>query len=612
MPRVNGTAGLVHWWRALGEKPEPWAPGEKLVAWIVSVVVAITRVPALAKTPWDWDEALFLSALRHFDVTAHHPHPPGFPLFIATGKLLVLTGLSGFHALQAISLVASIAIVPAMLLLGRELRAGFRVSLISGVLLAFSPNVWIFGGSAFSDVPSMTLVIIAMALLLRGCRSDPALYGGAIMLAVAAGYRPQNLLIGFAPSMILVVHSFRTRWRQLLVAAVTGAAILAVSYGAAAYFSGGWQAYSEAVHEHQRYITTVDSFRDPHRPPLWRLFDNFFVRPYRVPFANVIVTLLVAIGVVAGLIRLRAPTLTMLAAFGPFCVLAWLILDYFSVSRFSIGYAPLMAFVAAEGLHAAGSRLPRLEGAAVLIFALAVSVWIWPALREVHRHPSPPVAAADWIRAHLRPGSATLYVQDAMKPLVEGFMPGFPYVSAGDSTPASTAASRPGDLFLYEGASTARGARVFRRPHRRLASIVRDRYFEVSLIPIEEIITFGDGWYDEESSGNVVWRWMGSRAHCLLPPVHGRGRLALRLYVPLDALGVVPDIEVRLNGALLERIHASTPDVDREYVVPSRANAPNDLVLETSRVVNPAARGIGGDRRDLGLRLSGIEWSTAK
>lgn len=612
MPRVTRPAGLIDWWRSLGRQPDALLPGEKLAAWIAGLLAAVTRFFALAKTPWDWDEALFISAMRHYDVPAHHPHPPGFPLFIATAKVFALTGLSEFHSLQAISLLASVAIVPAMLFLGRELRADTRVAIISGVFLAFFPNVWLFGGTAFSDVPSMVLVIIASALLLRGCRSDSALIGGAVVLAIAAAYRPQNLAIGFAPAIVVFVYAMRNRWKQLIVAIVAGAAIIAASYGAAAQLSGGWEAYSEAVHAHSIYIRNVDSFHNPLRPVLWRLFDDFFVRPYRVPFVNAIVTLLAAIGVLAGVARLRGPVLLMLASFGPFCIAAWLYLDHFSVSRFSIGYAPLIAFVAAEGLHAVCSHAPRVEVAFIVIFAIAVSVWIWPALREVRRHPSPPVQAADWIRAHVHPPSATLYVHGSMAPLIEALLPGFPNVGTGDGAPPVTAASRGNDVFVIEAPIKAAGAHVFRRPHRRLAAVVRDRYFEVAVVPIEQMITFGDGWYDEEGSGSDVWRWMAAHGRVILPPVRGRGRLVLHLYIPLDALGAPPDIDVVLNGSLLERIHATTPIIDREYVVPSRPASPNELVLQTSRTVNPAARGLGGDARDLGLKLSGIEWSVAK
>src|SRR5690349_8154835 len=98
--------------------------GEKLAAWLIGAFVAISRLLALSKTPWDSDEGLFMSALRHYDVRVHHPHPPGFPLYIALAK--PLTFLGEFHALQLLSFLAAIAIVPSMIFLGRALGISVR------------------------------------------------------------------------------------------------------------------------------------------------------------------------------------------------------------------------------------------------------------------------------------------------------------------------------------------------------------------------------------------------------------------------------------------------------------------------------------------------------
>ena len=70
-----------------------------------------------------------------------------------------------FHALQAITFVASLFVFPAMFLLARSLRASAPVAIGAGLLLAFFPNVWFFGGTAFSDVPSLVLVLVAPAPL---------------------------------------------------------------------------------------------------------------------------------------------------------------------------------------------------------------------------------------------------------------------------------------------------------------------------------------------------------------------------------------------------------------------------------------------------------------
>ena len=606
---------MKEWWRSLGEAPVPLTPGERLTAWIVTLLTAVTRWFALSRSPWDWDEALFMLGLRHYDVPLHHPHPPGFPLFIGTAKLLTLAGFSDFQALQAISFVASVAIIPAMLFLGRELRLSSRTSLISGVFLAFFPNVWFFGGTAFSDVPSMTLVIVAMALLFRGCRSNSAFLGGAIVLGIAAAYRPQNLVIGFAPAVIASLRGLPRHWIRPIVAALIIAVIVVVSYGIAAQLSGGWTIYRDALRAHQKYITEVDSFRNPDRGPLTHLLVDFFVRPYRVPLINTVVTFLAAISVIASVAKLRAPILASIAAFGPFCIFAWLVLDHFSVSRFSIGYAPLFALLAADGLHLLLRNWPGLETLFTMFFAGFVTIWIWPVLHEVRRHDSPTFAAAQWIRQHVDLRSATLYVAGSMQPFAQAFLPDVPFVLTGTTMPVAAAASRPGDVFLTEGVPATSHATIFTRPRNRAVNIVRDRYFEVSILRLQQLITFQEGWYSPEGSGTSAWRWMGKRGRVLLPPIvgnaGGRASLGLRMYVPLDVMHVAPNIEVRLNGVKLDTIHASDADIERTYVVTARGDAMNELVIETDRVVNPAKQHIVNDARDLGVRVSDIEWGAA-
>src|SRR6185503_6433350 len=141
--------------------------------------------------------------------------------------------LDAFHALQCIAFCASLFLFPAMFFLAREMRVPSFTAIGASLLLAFFPNVWFYGGTAFSDVPSLVLAIVAAALLLRGCRSDGALLAGALVLGIAAGFRPQNLLIGFVPMLL----AFRHRRRTALAGAAIVATIVMASYAAAAALS---------------------------------------------------------------------------------------------------------------------------------------------------------------------------------------------------------------------------------------------------------------------------------------------------------------------------------------------------------------------------------------
>ena len=428
---------------------------EKLAVAALSVLVALTRWPALSATLWDWDEALFVLGLRDYDVTLHHPHPPGFPLFIAMAKLMPM---DGFHALQAVTFIASLLIFPAMFFLARELRLPFFGAVAGALLLSFFPNVWFYGGTGLSDVPSLVLALVACALLLRGARSDASLLAGAVVLGIAAGVRPQNLILGAAPFIVAFLH----RRRTAIVGALIVAIIVIVSFGAAAYFSGGWQAYRATLARHETFIRAHDSFLSPIRPWLPQVFDDFFLRPFRAPLINVVIAVLAAIGF------LRARRWLAVAIFGPFLLFAWLYLDFHSASRFSIGYMPLFALLAAEGIP---SRLRVVTIAAVLGLMIG---WTWPALRVVHTTPSPPVAAIEAL-----PRGRAVYVDERLAAHAALLLPQ-PYQLVRVTPELQLP---PGSVLLKEGASNAPGARSFTRTRDRLDGIARARYFEVSLVP---------------------------------------------------------------------------------------------------------------------------------
>src|SRR4051794_18727600 len=178
----------------------------------------------MARSIWDWDEALFCLGMRSYDVTSHHPHPPGFPVYIGLAKLVRFVIHDDFRALQAINLAAGMLLFPAVFMLARELRFRFSTAAVAATLCAFLPNVWFFGGGAFSDIPSIVLVVYAVAFLFRGSgvsgsrglgaaapplprAPEPpsprrAYLIGSFLLALAMGIRPQNFLIGLFPGAL--------------------------------------------------------------------------------------------------------------------------------------------------------------------------------------------------------------------------------------------------------------------------------------------------------------------------------------------------------------------------------------------------------------------------
>src|SRR6202521_747363 len=67
----------------------------------------MTRVPFAARGLGDHDSGQFALGVEKYDLAAHHPHPPGYPLYIAVLKLLAMLGVDSLHGMVALSILAA-------------------------------------------------------------------------------------------------------------------------------------------------------------------------------------------------------------------------------------------------------------------------------------------------------------------------------------------------------------------------------------------------------------------------------------------------------------------------------------------------------------------------
>jgi hypothetical protein len=533
------------------------SPVERRVVLVLALACALSRFLAMAKSLWDSDEVLFVHAMRDYDVTAHHPHPPGFPMLIALAKVARLLVGDDFRVLQSVSLIAGMLAFPAVFLFARAIGLRFDTAAIAGTLFAVFPNVWFFSGSAHSDVPSIVLATLAAALLLRG-----RYFAGTLLLAIAIGIRPQNALIGLAPFLIASRHR---RVNEIAGALLIGLAVAGAAFGFAIQATGTLDGWLRALREHSDYVSRVDSFRNPDRPPLWRLLHPFFVKQYQAPAPSIVVTLFVIHSMVRS-IRERSRSMLLNAlTFAPFALFAWLMLQRFDVNRLAIGYAPMFAIFAADGI--ARTRWPR---AIAGVIAAAFAVWTVPALNVVRTTVSPPVAAA--LAAKQQPG--TLFAGITMTTFLDLLAPEKKYIRVMDDRALPLSDSRDAWLLAEITRTEPRGL-VFRRERARLWNIVRRQFFEVKLEPVTRRAAFVEGWEEPEIEGSEEWRWTTGKAVALLPP--RQGLLRMHFFAPHEG-----EVTISLNGQLLERFTAGGY-VERDYEVQA-ARGENELVIDGPRL----------------------------
>ena len=571
----------------------------------------------MARSPWDWDEALFTMAMRDYDVTMHHPHPPGFPVYIAMANVMRLFISDDFRALQSVNLIAAMLVFPAMFLFARELRLRFSTSISSAALFAFFPNVWFLGGGAFSDVPSIVLVLFAVAFLLRGMRDRKSYFFGTLLLALAIGIRPQNLLVGLVPGFLA---TWKRRWWEILLALLIGIVVVGTAFGGAIHATGSLQEYMRMVREHGDYISRIDSFRAEARPPLWRIFDRFFIKQYQSPVLSVIASIFVAVSV-AGAIRERNRSLLLNAlTFGAFAMFAWLMLDRFSISRFSIGYQPMFAVFLADGIARAArwsggrfgrpgearEREPLHEAVISGLLVAGFIIYTFPALTPVRKEVAPSIVAASTAAQRIDPRREQLFVGHTMMVFMDLVAPGFPYTRVVDDR-ALPVDAREQSWLLAEITTTKEEGFVFRRQRGALWNIARRHYFDIKLSPLGPRAQFVSGWYAPETDETHQWRWMGRRSQTILPAARGETLLRVHFGVPGELVDQHPTIAVVLNGRVVDTIAVTADSIERDYhVQPAPGDAPNTLELSIDRTVpwhEPP--------RELGLRLRYLAWGPA-
>ena len=170
-----------------------------LIATLLGVVTALTRVPFVADRLWEWDSVLYARALEQGfhvgDVLPQmRPHPPGYIFYVGTAELARLLGLDSDHALAAVSVLASGAAAAAVYLLCRRF-AGPALSLALAIAFAADPLVWLHGEVA---MPYILLAPISagLALAFRDAR-------GAGLRRVVLTSGAFGALGGFRQDMLL-------------------------------------------------------------------------------------------------------------------------------------------------------------------------------------------------------------------------------------------------------------------------------------------------------------------------------------------------------------------------------------------------------------------------
>jgi len=220
----------------------------------LSALTLASRWPYRARMLYNWDAVQFALALREFDVAKHQPHPPGYLLYVALGRLLNRWVGDPTLAYVGLAMVFSAGTTFVVYWLARRLYDR-PTAIASASLLAVSPLFWFYGSVGLTyagEAFGASLVAWCAWGALGG--SARQLYLGALTLGLMGGMRQSVLVLIFPLWLGSAVFGIRA-WRRLALAGVAlVASVLAwllpmiwLTGGLAAYVAVSTQLYGSVV-----------------------------------------------------------------------------------------------------------------------------------------------------------------------------------------------------------------------------------------------------------------------------------------------------------------------------------------------------------------------------
>lgn len=399
----------------------------------LAAVWLAAHLPSLAPALEDIDSINFALGLHAFGPASHQPHPPGYPVYIALGRLS-LAAVSRLHpswdgvTTDALALAVWSAIGGAVAIIAgaaffREIAradppAPADPSFWAAAIMSAAPLFWLTGLRPMSDMPGLAATLVALALTAKGMREPRWLPWGAFVAGLAVGIRSQTMWLTIPVVILAIIWQRRAGAVWLLTRPVAALAAGGIAWAAPLLVaSGGIAAYMRALGTQAELdFAGVDMLwlNPTPRRLAFSLYETFVLPWATVPLATAVAGAAL-VGALAMLLRARRGLLLLLVAFVPYTVFHLLLQETFTV-RYALPLVPLVAWLAARGMAAAGGRLMPVLAAVLAGIALFSVVPAGVAFgREVH--PAFRAIADASRRAQADPPAATYAHYSLWRPL---------------------------------------------------------------------------------------------------------------------------------------------------------------------------------------------------
>jgi hypothetical protein len=218
---------------------------DALIVGGLAALTLMSRWPYRARMLYNWDAVQFALALREFDIAKHQPHPPGYLLYVALGRLLNIPLGDPNLAYVALAMVFSAATTVAVYCLARALYDRVTAA-AAATLLAVSPLFWFYGSVGLTYAGEAFGASLVAAFAYGALRGNPrSLYACAAALGLVGGIRQSVLVLLFPLCVACAIVGVRSLRRLMFAAALMVTAVLSW-FLPMVWLTGGLRAYLRA------------------------------------------------------------------------------------------------------------------------------------------------------------------------------------------------------------------------------------------------------------------------------------------------------------------------------------------------------------------------------
>ena len=405
----------------------------------LALIFALAHVPFLATSLEDIDSVNFALGVRDFDVAAHRPHPPGYPVYIALGKAAtaIVGAASGeapassieARALAVLSLISGLIAIACLYVLFANLSGGGTGEpggALSGPAFAATaitvacPLFWYLAVRPMSDLPGLAVALASQAcLMIAWRRQAPSPDGDRRLAPAAMAASGRMIVLGSLLAAVSIGLRSQTVWFTvpLLVAVLfdrVGRGVGGALLGGGTMFvvgglawgvpllvaSGGLGSYLAALGTQagEDFASGEMLYQNPSPRAGALALLRTFIAPWDSTALAIVVLALAAAGALLLLLRDRRALVAVAAMCVPYLIFHLAFQDT-SFVRYALPVVPAVAFLSVRGALLASERLVLPAAAGISIWAVAIAS---PVLVAYAAEPSPTVRVLEAMRAEGR------------------------------------------------------------------------------------------------------------------------------------------------------------------------------------------------------------------